>query len=179
MHKNQKLYDVEVCSKVEECQRNFSLSIAKVHCKPSLQNHYAAADIQTPNHPLKIHVLSLTLCCFILKYAFLTMQSENNKFKHILILWPWIMKAVTFHQIIHSIITERCHLILNAITFLSLIFLKQDWKGFWPKMPHSQRFPCGVRLKSRILTSKAQRSLKINQIVNARKRCKMNVECLF
>ena len=27
----------------------------------------------------------------LLKYAFLTMQSENNKFKHILILWPWIM----------------------------------------------------------------------------------------
>ena len=137
---------MEVCSKVEECQRNFSLSIAKVHCKPSLQNHYTAADIQTPNHPLKIHGLSLTLCCFILKYAFLTMQSENNKFKHILILWPWIMKAVTLHQIIHSIIAERCHLILNAITFLSLIFLKQDWKGFWPKMPDSQRFSCGVRL---------------------------------
>ena len=30
----------------------------------------------------------------LLKYAFLTMQSENNKFKHILILWPWIMKVV-------------------------------------------------------------------------------------
>jgi hypothetical protein len=111
--------------------------------------------------------------------TFLTMQSENNKFKHILILWPWIMKAVTLHQIIHSIIAERCHLILNAITFLSLIFLKQDWKGFWPKMPHSQKFPCGVRLKSRILTSKAQGSLKINQIVNAWKRCKMNVACIF
>ena len=171
---------MEVCSKVEECQRNFSLSIAKVHCKPSLQNHYAAAaDIQTPNHPLKIHGLSLTLCCFILKYAFLTMQSENNKFKHILILWPWIMKAVTLHQIIHSIIAERCHLILNAITFLSLIFLKQDWKGFWPKMSHSQKFPCGLRLKSRILTGKAQGSLKINQIVNAWKRCKKNVACIF
>ena len=108
---------MEVCSKVEECQRNFSLSIAKVHCKPSLQNHYAAADIQTPNHPLKIHVVSLTLCCFILKYAFLTMQSENNKFKHILILWPWIMKAVTLHQIIHSIITERYRLVRNTITY--------------------------------------------------------------
>ena len=109
---------MEVCSKIEECQRNFSLSIAKVHCKPSLQNHYAAADIQTPNHPLKIHVLSLTLCCFILKYAFLTMQSENNKFKHILILWPWIMKAVTLHQIIHSIITERCRLVRKTILYV-------------------------------------------------------------
>ena len=32
----------------------------------------------------------------LLKYAFLTMQSENNKFKHILILWPWIMKVVGY-----------------------------------------------------------------------------------
>ena len=119
---------MEVCSKVEECQRNFSLSIAKVHCKPSLQNHYAAAaDIQTPNHPLKIHVLRLTLCCFILKYAFLTMQSENNKFKHILILWPWIMKAVTLHQIIHSIITERYRLVRNTIRYILF------WVSFFSK----------------------------------------------
>ena len=114
---------MEVCSKVEECQRNFSLSIAKVHCKPSLQNHYTAADIQTPNHPLKIHGLSLTLCCFILKYAFLTMQSENNKFKHILILWPWIMKAVTLHQIIHSIILEMKKYIINNTNMHVLFYI--------------------------------------------------------
>ena len=135
---------MEVCSKVEECQRNFSLSIAKVHCKPSLQNHYAAADIQTPNHPLKIHVVSLTLCCFILKYAFLTMQSENNKFKHILILWPWFMKAVTLHQIIHSIITERYRLVRNTITYFfeSLFFLKKKTERSFDLKFHTLRsFP--------------------------------------
>ena len=136
---------MEVCSKVEECQRNFSLSIAKVHCKPSLQNHYAAVDIQTPNHPLKIHVVSLTLCCFILKYAFLTMQSENNKFKHILILWPWIMKVVTLQQIIHSIIiSERYRLVRNTIThilFWVSFFLNKTERAFDLKCHTLRSFP--------------------------------------
>ena len=115
------------------------------HCKSALQTKPTKSlrCCRYTNSQPSLKNSCAQLNFVLLKYAFLTMQSENNKFKHILILWPWIMKVVGNVALNNSFNYNR-KILLSS---------KHDYILFWVSFFSNKR----------ILTSKAQGSLKITK----------------